>query len=269
MRNLTALQNQIAIAFCLITMSTTGCTAYQKVNADLLEQSRGKTVKLGIIKAEGNKTVFRSAADFNREILKAEVDEMLIDLVGVSLFSSEETYTYFGYIAKAVDNIPVAEICSLLSSQYSITIDANVDKTVRLGEEQRVSTQYVQIGRPQDNKWEFREVAVTILNAQYGNPSSMKEFPDVVNVTYSFDGRGPARFYYDIDIISSGQKMVTLHGTVGTKFNPKLDSYVYYAGRIGEASKGDLSKTVGTTSAVPPQDNSETLEMIKKDPGPF
>lgn len=261
MRNLTALRNQIAIASFLITISTTGCIAYQKVNADLLEQSRGKTFKLGIVKAAGDKKVFRSAAGINHESFIASVDEMINDVVGVSLFpahTESESYAYFRYIIKAVDAIPVTEICSILSSQYSIIIDANVDKTVRVREEQRVGTQYVQIGRPQDNKWEFRDVTIASLNAHYGNPSSTKELPDVVYVTYSFEGQGPFSFNYDIVIISSGKVMVTLHGIVGTKFGADLESYVYYAGRIGEALEKDLSeaskrgqsKTVERTNPV-------------------
>lgn len=234
MRDFMSLRNQIAIAFCLITISTTGCTEFQqKVNVDLLEQNRGKAFKLGIVKVTGDKENFRSDGFIGE--LKEAVFDTINQKVGFTLlhsFSDRE----FGYMAKVVDTIPVAEICTLLSSHYSITIDTNVDKTISFDEEQRVSKEYVQAG---NNNWEFRDVTITILNAQYGNHSSTKEFPDVVNVTYSHNG---IFYYYDIDIISSGQEVVTLSGIVRTDISGDLNSFVYYAGRIGEALKRDLSK---------------------------
>lgn len=237
MKNLTALRNQIAITICLFTIISTGCTTvYQKVNADLLEQNRGKTFKLGIVKAAGNKGVFR--------------------LLSNDILWLIPSSTYFECIKTAVDNIPTAEICSLLSSQYSITIDANVDKTIRVREEEKVEEHYIQ---KRDKSWGFEKQKITTFTAEYGKGINTKEFPDVVNVTYSFDMTDMPRFYYDIDIISSGQKIVTLHGIVGKKFFGDLDSYVYYAGRISEAlkrdlseaSKADLSETVEATNAVP------------------
>ena len=187
----------IAMTFCLITISTTGCTrAYQKVNVDLLEQNRSKTFKLGFVKAAGEQVGFRLMGTrwLSTDSLKLAADstidatnEIVKNASGLSLFYTQwdSSSPYFGYIAKAVDKVPAAEICALLSSKYSINIDSNVDKTVRVGEERIVRKTYVSLGRPQDNKGEWRDETITILNAQYGNPSSTKEFPDVVNVTYS------------------------------------------------------------------------------------
>jgi hypothetical protein len=271
----------IAITFGLITISATGCApAYQKVDVDLLEQNRSKTFKLGFVKAAGEQSDFRLmdtrwlSSDSVKLIADSTIEatnEIIKNASGLSLLYKQwdSSSPYFGYIAKAVDKIPAAEICALLSSKYSITIDANVDKTVRVGEERIVRQVYVQTGRPQDNKWEFRDETSTILYAQYGNPNSTKELPHVVNVTYSVVYTPGLLFYYDIDIISSGQKVVTLQGHVKEGYPGKstLDSYVDYAGRISEVLKKHLaddsyeflSKTVATTNTFLLQDHSDGL----------
>ena len=237
MKSLTELRNQIAIGLCLFIIISTGCTAaYQTVNAELLEQNRGKIFKLGIVKAVGNQGDFR--------------------MLSSDIFGLRPSSIYFELVKTAVDTIPATEICSLLSSQYSIIIDADVDKAVRAGEEEKVEEYYTQ---RKDKSWGVERRKIKTLTAEYGNPST-KEFPNVINVTYSCAIMDIPRFFYDIDIISSGQKIVTLHGTIGGKFYyADLDSYIYYARSISEALKKDLSKaskvepskTVEITNVVP------------------
>lgn len=238
MRNLMVLPYRIAITFCLIAIISTGCaTTYQTVDAALLEQNKSKTFKLGIVKAAGN------------------------PMVGIWGSS------YIEYKKKAIDNIPIAEICSMLSSKYSITIDANVDKTVKVIKEAMGSgppsggTQpgvnySVTLKRPIENAYygnlEYENAGT--LGLMFGSSSQIinkKEFPDVVNVIYWLDPGFKHSFYYDIYITSSEQEIIKMRGIVGS-FVPDdqansivaiYDSYVDYARRITEALKRDLLET--------------------------
>jgi hypothetical protein len=102
-----------------------------------------------------------------------------------------------------------------------------------------------------------------IINAQ--------DLPDVVNVTYSYNYES---FYYDINITSSGQDILNMHGIVmhgiaasaakadsmadrlhsvemTNSMEPSWRSYADYARGIGEAVKRDLFKTVKTADVVP------------------
>jgi hypothetical protein len=200
----------------------------------LLEQNKSKTFKLGIVKAAGN------------------------PMVGIWGSS------YIEYKKKALNNVPIAEICSILSSKYSITIDANVDKTVKVIKEAMGSgtppggTQpgvnySVALKRPIENAYygnlEYENASTPGL--MFGSSSQIinkKEFPDVVNVTYWLDPGMKQSFLYDINITSSEQEILKMHGIVGSfvpdgQVDPMVasyDSYVDYAGRISEALKRDL-----------------------------
>jgi hypothetical protein len=158
-------------------------------NPELLEKNRNKTFKVGIIQA-----------------------------IGIP--------NQLGSITDALDNIPVVEIVSELSSRYSITIDANVDKTVRFSRGEKVESQWqYDKNHPGDaSKARLESITRTLLNAYYGNPINTPEFPDVVNVTYTIYGHPT----YDIKIISSKQEIFCLQGTSDK------------AGHIHEALKKDL-----------------------------
>ncbi|MEK6744040.1 MAG: hypothetical protein AABZ15_10530 [Nitrospirota bacterium] len=232
MNNLMTLRYRTAITVCLISILSTGCaTTYQEVDAALLEQNKSKTFKLGIVKAAGN------------------------PLVG--LFGS----SYIDEKKKALDNVPIAEICSILSNKYSITIDTNVDKTVKVVTEAMRSGPptggnqpgvFITLNRPIENAYYGNLVYenASTLGLVFGSSSQIinkKEFPDVVNVTYSLDPGFKQTFFYDINIISSEQVILKMHGIVGSiepdSIGFNYDSYVDYAGRISEALKKDLFET--------------------------
>jgi hypothetical protein len=108
------LRCQIAIIFCLIQIISAGCaTSHQKVDTALLEQNKGKTFKLGIVKAA----------------------------VGPSFDSEGSHYgpRYIEHRKKALENIPVAEICSILTRAYPVAIDANVDKSAKVVKENKAA----------------------------------------------------------------------------------------------------------------------------------
>ena len=259
MRNLMALRYQIVITFCLITIISTGCAAtYQNVDAALLEQNKSKTFKLGIVKAVGESKA--------------------------GIFGSSG----IEYKKKALENVPISEICSILSSKYSITIDATVDKTSKAVKEARDG-----YGPPSGGNRPGVTIIVhpTIDNAYYGNLEydnasilgiligfsrsqiiNNKDFPDVVNVTYSVEHGFKETYHYDINISSSGQEILKAHGIVGSVTTPGstlLDSpeacwnsYVDYAGRISEALKRDLLEAANKT-AQPPQAQGDLVQGKK------
>jgi hypothetical protein len=73
-----------------------------------------------------------------------------------------------------------------------------------------------------------------------------KEFPDVVNITYSVEhGLLKESYYYDINIQSSEQDLIKMHGIVASVPTPGdqpaiWNSYADNAGRIAEALKRDI-----------------------------
>lgn len=191
MKNLTRLRHLIISTFCIITLIITGCEAMipcQQINPELLENTRNKTFKIGIIEAAGIPNQFSSIKD-------------------------------------ALDNIPVGKICSELSSRYAITIDANVDKTVRFSRGEIVESEWeFDNNRPGDySKARLKSRTRALLNAYYGNPINTPEFSDVVNVTYKIYDRT-----YDINIISSKKRVFCLQGNSDK------------AGSIHESLKKDL-----------------------------
>jgi len=212
MSTLTSLRYVFAVAFCIITTITIGCSAipYQLVDAEALQTNKSKPFKLGVVKAAGNP------------------------------LRKWYTYDHWGpfyveYKKNALDNIPIAEICSQLSSQYSIAIDANVDKTLR------VST-----GEVQEQQWDEKElITITrkVAYAYYGDPVSTIGDTDIVNVTYSLDPDAIFKNSYDIEVISSGQRLIMLHGIVESIASDSvLHSYVDNAKHIIDALKRDLPK---------------------------
>jgi hypothetical protein len=255
MGNFMALRNQIAITFCLITIVSTGCTAttYQNVDTALLEQNKNKTFKLGLVKAVGD------------------------PIAGMWGSSGIE------YKKKALENVPIAEICSILSTKYSITIDSNVDKTSKAVKE-AMGSYGPDYGRyPSGNRGLSFSVNLqpSIDNAYYGNLEydnastlgimvgtsskiiNNKEFPDVVNVTYSVDhSMLKESFYYNIDITSSEQEILKMRGLVGStpatgSQEGSWNSYADYAGHISEALKKDLLEAANK----PPEQPSHKEEL--------
>lgn len=253
MRYLTALRNQMAITFCLVIMIGAGCTAhypkypaYQRVNDDLLEQAKKRTFKIGEVKAVGGP-------------IAADSGSMRLE-----------------HKQRALDKIPIAEICTLLNRKYSITIDSAFDKTPKVVKEgcDTAAVLTSSIGK-NPRVYISKNVYAWTNNAYYGNLEyknvsdmratwlgdcpqiiNQKDFPDVVNVTYSFDYQGKEIFYYDIDIISSGQDILNMHGIVGSiesagSWDDRWNSYVDHAEHISEALKRDLFKTVKTADVVP------------------
>ena len=68
------------------------------------------------------------------------------------------------YKKKALDNVPILEICSILRDKYSITIDANVNKTFR-----DVKEGMGYGGAPSNNPGFFIRLQPSTENAYYGN----------------------------------------------------------------------------------------------------
>jgi len=245
---MTALRYQMFMAFCLITIVGTGCTnlpkfpAYQSVNADWLEQNQSRVFKIGVVKAVGQ-------------------------------------YASVSNKKKALEEIPIAEICSLLSSKYSIRIDTAVDKTPKVVRE-GCETSGKLTGSVANNRVRFsKSIHSWTTNVYYGNLEyeeagalyvmlfgdcpgiiNNNDFTDVVNLTYTYSYEWKDTFYYDINVISSGKEILILHGIVGPReaapsvamdisadasdsAEQTRSSYVDYAGRISEALKRDLFET--------------------------
>jgi hypothetical protein len=247
----------------------TGCATYQIVDADLLEKNKSKTFKLGIVKAAGD-----------------------------SQFGPFGGPPYIEDKKRALENIPIAEICSMLSSKYSITIDAKVDKTAQVVSEEMGQDQGEPVFESSSRERPKSKISLTrnIENAYYGNGGyisgstpgihidkmmvssrlsikfdhsskfiSNKEFPDVVNVIYSIDnGWWGHLFYYDIKIVSSEKEIITARGIVERErlFDSKTyrDLYVDSAGRIAEALKKDLSDTTNASDTGQVSDLSEATQ---------
>jgi hypothetical protein len=235
-----AIRFYIVATLCLITSIGAGCAAtYQKVDVHLLEQNRNMTFKPGLVKAVGK------------------------PMSGFWGASGIE------YKMKALDRVQVAEICSILSSKYSITIDATVDKT------SKVVKEAIGAGPPSGGTGSGASYSFTLQpsidNAYYGNlrydesstlgilfgSSSQvinsNEFPNAINMIYSldYDSFGfKTSFHYDIAIRSSDQDIVTMHGIIASISTPTKygfgdqeaiwKSYVDYAGRISDALRRDL-----------------------------
>lgn len=221
-----AIGYRIAIIFCITTIISVGCFPYQLVDKELLEKNKGKTFTVGLVIADGS------------------------PMNGWYTYDPWGPF-YIEYKKIALDNIPIEEICSLLSSRYSITIDCSVDKTVR------VSKAIVQDQAWDGNNPQTRPVAI----AYYGDPIKAKDFPDFVNVTYS------GGYCYDIGIISSKKKIVELHGIAG-KTSPEgfLYSYMENARHISEALKKDL---VDKNQFEVDDRTGRSSEAFKKDLTPF
>jgi len=246
MRYLTWLRNQSTILLFLIT--SLGCTtayhadqypAYQRVNTDLLEQNRSKTFKLGVVKAIGTTNVAPIFASFGLEHKK-----------------------------RALENIPIDEIGSLLSSRYSITVDTTADKTPRNVKE-GCDAPLLVIKHSKDNDLIFLgdRIYAWTDNVYYGNlmyetvspmgtilrgdcPQIINnmDFPNLINVTYAFNYESTETFYYDINISSSGQDILTMHGIAGRvaitdNLEDRWKSYADHAAGITEAVKRDLLET--------------------------
>lgn len=215
MKNLTLLRPLITITFCIITIIITGCEAMmtcQQIDPELLEQNKNKTFKVGIIQATGIPNQFSN-------------------------------------IKEALDNIPVSAIWSELSSRYSITIDANVDKSVRFSRGEIVESEW-QFDRnhPGDySKARLKSKTRALLNAYYGNPINTPQFSDVVNVSYTIYGEPT----YDINIISSKQQIFCLQGNSDK------------AGRVHEALKRDLLKKDLFDESIR---NEHPNDALKKEP---
>lgn len=269
MRNLMVLRFQIVITFCFIAIIGTGCAAtYQKVDDDLLEQNKSKVFKIGIVKIVG---------DPNNGFFGLPDDE---------------------YKKKALANIPISEICSILSDKYSITIDPAVDKTTKGVKEGLGSGRLTN----SSNKPGFSvQVSISLQlfrteNAYYGNLEyknastigrmfgsspriiNNNEFPDVVNLTYSVKhGLLKEIYYYDIIIASAEQNIIQMHGTIASIATPHDNEaiwnlYVDTAGRISEALKRDLFQKVDTTTATPATvsaPSQDASEALKRDMRPF
>jgi hypothetical protein len=253
MNYLTSTHNQIAITFCLITLFVTGCASkipefppYLIVNNNLLEQSKNKIFKLGVVKADGNPYITTVSEPFR-----------------------------FEYKKKTLNKIPIEEICSLLSSKYSITIDTTVDKTAKIVKEgcgnNSGTLTFSTFGRNPQFFGGIKINAWWVDSAYYGNfkydgesvcPQAINidDFPDVVNVTYSFVYdvyTSKEMFYYDINVSSSGQDILKMHSIVEGKsmgqtdsFEERYSSYDDHAGGISKALKRDLFTTADMTTVV-------------------
>jgi len=244
MKYSTPARYQAIITLFLLVLFVTGCASkipefppYQLVSKNLLEQKKKKVFKIGVVKADGNP------------------------------YTAVSGTIRFEYKKKALDRIPLEEISALLSSKYSISIDTTVDKTARVVKEGcghhagqlRVSTG----GNPQFfaamriNAWWVDSVYYGNLRYDAENVCSEAfnhdDFPDVVNVMYSFYYESKVVFYYDIAVNSSGQDVIKIHGVVESEptekadsFEERCNSYAEYASNIGKAVKRDLFEAAST-----------------------
>lgn len=231
----------ILSALLFISLVASGCATSQRVNLEVLEASKAKTFKLGVVKAAGSLPS--------------------IPFAGSSHLSAKE---------KALARIPIEDICATLKEEYALQIDTNVDRTPKVVKERSGNGT-----APPPTRAGFTiNLQPTTENAYYGNieydnastiwlmlggnskTKNDQDVPEIMNVSYGFEVAPftfKAYFLYAITIKSSGKDVLSLTGIVETIPLPMKgliidedgiwNEYVEYATRINNALKRDLLKT--------------------------
>jgi hypothetical protein len=233
----------IATVLGCLVLANSGCAASQKINTSLLEQSRNKTFRIGIVKAAG------------------------ISMSGLGSSALDQKN-------KALEKIPLAELCSILSSKYSISINSNVDTEPKVVKDAMSSSGPppatnpgskpglsfgLQLQPSVDNayygNWTYDNAST--LGIAFGNSSAItnkKEFPDVLNVTYwvEYDAFSfKTSFHYQIDVLTSEKIVIQLHGVVARISTPMKhlfadqdgiwNAYIENAAHVSDALRKDIA----------------------------
>jgi len=229
-----------SVLLLLLLFVVSGCATSQKVSSGLLEESKTKTFKIGVIKTaiHGQTTPFNLGS------------------------------TYIEKKKEALMRIPIEDICDTLGEYYSLKIDANVDKAPRIlverGDGSPASspsstfsiTPYPTSENAYYGNLEYDNPGQAWLNFR-GNTKIVNgdTFPDVINITYWMDLSSvpfKTRFLYAIYAKSSGKDVLELKGIVatvpretgwfGVQKSKGWDEYVNHAGQVNEALKRDLAE---------------------------
>lgn len=227
-----------SVFLLFVMLVINGCAA-QTVKVGNLDALKGKTFKLGVVKAAGSPPSALPFAD-----------------------------TRIFFKNKALQRVPIDDVSSTLAERFAIAIDTSVDKGPHVVEEGAEGT-----SAPLPKPGVSVNLKPAIENAYYGTLEygdsnrfwmmmggsakikNEEDFPDVMNLTYSMEQASlgfETRFLYFIKVKSSGQDVLEINGVVATIRTPThggiifneegiWDEYVKHAGDINDALKRDLA----------------------------
>lgn len=229
----------------ILVLFFSACGTPHKINTAAIEANRDKMFKLGIVKVEGRPV---SPQSFFKD--KDEVRNKI----------------------SALERIPISEICDILSNKYGLQISTEVDKTVRIVEEDLPDSSKGWGMRPQSGV--HVQASLTCQNPYWGNVEyretgyweglksgnsfviDKQGVSNLVNITYGFSStpgiRSTKEFIYYIITIESDDDILVRHkGEIATIKTPKKgllemdsegiwNSFISYADKIDEALAKDL-----------------------------